>query len=125
MHKAQEQVREFHKATGQGSYSIACIPSLEIQQLRLALLIEELEELSVALLEKDVVETADALADLMYLIYGTAEECGLDIEPIFDEVHRSNMTKIGPAGIERRSDGKILKPAGYEPPNIAKVLSFN
>ena len=61
----------------------------------------------------------DAVADLLYVTYGTAVSCGIDIEPIFREVHRSNMTKVGGT---RRDDGKWIKPDDYSPAQIEPLL---
>jgi predicted HAD superfamily Cof-like phosphohydrolase len=62
---------------------------------------------------------ADALGNLLYVVFGTAVECGIDIEPIVDEIHKSNMTKDG-GGL--RADGKVLKGPGYVAPDIAAVI---
>lgn len=69
--------------------------------------------------EPDMVETIDGLCDLKYVIDGAAATFGIDLAPFFREVHRSNMNKVGG---ERRPDGKRLKPAGWEPPQIAAML---
>lgn len=63
---------------------------------------------------------ADALGDLLYVVFGAAVTFGIDMGPIFDEIHRSNMTKIGGPV---RPDGKRLKPATYEPPNLKPLLA--
>lgn len=70
--------------------------------------------------EPNVVEAADALADLRYVTEGAALEWGIPLDAVTDEVHRSNMAKVGG---EVRADGKILKPAGWTPPDIAGVLA--
>ncbi len=80
---------------------------------------EEYDELWEAMVTGDVVEIADGIADLIYVLLGTALEYGIDMEPIWDEVQRTNMLKEG-GGI--RGDGKILKPEGWQPPNIAGLL---
>lgn len=67
----------------------------------------------------DLVEVIDGLCDLIYVAYGAAIRSGVDLEPFFLEVHRSNMNKVG-GGI--REDGKIIKPEGWEAPNIAQIL---
>ncbi len=93
--------------------------------LRTVLLQEELDELKEAIQNNDLVEIADALADLQYLLYGSVLTFGLQdhFERIFDEVHRSNMTKVPEDGkIVYREDGKIIKPDTYEPPKIAEIL---
>ena len=72
---------------------------------------------------RDTVETADALADLVYVIYGMALETGIDLAAVLTEVQRSNMSKLGEDGRPiYREDGKVLKGPGYFPPDVARVL---
>lgn len=82
------------------------------------MLTEELDELNDGYLEGDLVKVADALADCIYVLAGTALAHGIPIDAVLAEVHRSNMTKT--AGT--RQDGKLMKGPGYEPPDIAGVL---
>lgn len=84
--------------------------------VRLALIQEELAELAYAWSRTDIVEIADALADLLYTVYGTAVAIGIKIDAVFKEVHTSNMTK--------EVDDRDIKPRGdtYKRPNIAAVL---
>lgn len=92
--------------------------------MRFALVEEETRELFDALWNDDIVETADALADIVYVAYGAALEFGIDLDAVLAEVHRSNMLKVWDDGeVHRRDDGKILKPPSWEPPNIAEVLA--
>ena len=72
----------------------------------------------------DLPEAADALADSLVVIYGSFATLGIEPKSVFDEVHRSNMAKLGPNGqpILREGDRKVLKPEGWTPPNIAGVL---
>lgn len=95
------------------------IPSEDIRLLCDSLMGEELEELCDAMRAKDLVGIADGLADLLYVVYYTANAYGLVMQPIFDEVHRSNMTKKGGA---KREDGKQLKSPSYEPPNLEPLI---
>lgn len=67
----------------------------------------------------DMIEVIDGLCDLLYVTYGAAVRSGIDLEPFFAEVHRSNMEKTGG---DTRADGKILKPEGWVPPKIAELL---
>jgi predicted HAD superfamily Cof-like phosphohydrolase len=80
---------------------------------------EEASEFAEAARAGDVVGTIDALCDLLYVTYGAAVSLGIDIEPFFGEVHRSNMAKRGGS---RRADGKWLKPAGWQPPDLQRIL---
>lgn len=92
-------------------------------ELRLALIEEEVGELADAARAGDLVGIADALADIVYVAYGTAHVYGVDLDAVLDEVHASNMTKLGADGRPvRRADGKILKGPDYRPPDIAAVL---
>jgi predicted HAD superfamily Cof-like phosphohydrolase len=94
--------------------------------LRMALILEEVEELAQAMTDGDVVEVADALADIVYVIYGTALHYGIDLDAVVAEVHRSNMSKLGADGKPlKRLDGKVLKPDTYFPPNVAAILGVS
>lgn len=71
----------------------------------------------------DIVGIADALADLVYVVYGTAVEYGINMQPISDEVHRSNMSKLGEDGKAiHRVDGKVLKGPNFTPPDLATII---
>lgn len=73
---------------------------------------------------RDVVEAADALGDLVYVIYGMALECGIDLPDVLAEIQASNLSKLGADGKPiYREDGKVLKGPGYFPPNVAAVLA--
>jgi ADP-ribose pyrophosphatase YjhB (NUDIX family) len=87
---------------------------------RLAFLQEEVREYAAAAEAGDVVEIADALADLLYVVHGTALVHGIPIDAVFDEVHRSNLTKVGGPAIGPGT--KAPKPAGYRPPDIRPLL---
>jgi predicted HAD superfamily Cof-like phosphohydrolase len=73
--------------------------------------------------DSDWPEMIDAICDLLVVTYGAANAMGIDIEPFFEEVHRSNMAKVGADGkVVMREDGKVLKPEGWKPPRIEKLL---
>lgn len=116
---AQAQVKEFHEVFSLGAPS-TLEPNGFPAELRIRLIEEEAAEFAVAARSGDVVGTIDALCDLLYVTYGAAVALGVDIKPFFDEVHRSNMAKVGGA---RRADGKWLKPAGWQPPDLAGILA--
>jgi predicted HAD superfamily Cof-like phosphohydrolase len=91
--------------------------------LRVKLIREELKELEEAILYKDIVEVADALSDLLYVIYGAGHTFGIDLNKTFEEVHSSNMTKLGPDGKAMKNTyGKVIKGPNYREPNLKKVL---
>ena len=122
--RARSQVGDFHRAYG---LPIREVPTAAVGQdqvdLRQALIEEEVRELADAARVGDLVGVADALADIVYVAYGTAHVYGIDLDAVLDEVHASNMTKLGADGRPvRRSDGKVLKGPGYRPPDIAAVL---
>ena len=113
-------VMAFHRKFGVRVGHRPGLPSHETVALRLRLIAEETDELRDAVNQQDLVATADAIADLLYVVYGTAVSFGIDIRPVFAEVHRTNMAK---AGGSTRADGKVLKPKGWTPPEIAPLLA--
>jgi predicted HAD superfamily Cof-like phosphohydrolase len=99
------------------------LPTDEEQALRLRLVTEEYHELVDAHQEGDIVEIADAIADQIYVLCGMAVAYGIPLDAVWNEVHRSNMAKIGPDGYLRfRADGKVLKPEGWTPPDIEGII---
>lgn len=99
------------------------IPTKDRVELREKLIREEFEEFLIASAEGNLVEVADALADLKYVIDGTALEYGIPLDVVSTEVHRSNMSKLWPDGKPRyREDGKMLKPPTYSKADVAGIL---
>lgn len=94
MNKEQFQVYEFMKLFGQPCRIVPEVPPDEEADLRMRLIEEEFNELQKAFINKDLVEIADALADLQYVLLGTAISAGINLDPVFQEVHRSNMSKF-------------------------------
>ena len=118
-----DMVEEFHVKFDCLRNSKPTMISKDIMELRIALIEEELDELREGIANEDLVEIADALTDLLYVIYGTGHSYGLPLDQCFAEVHRSNMTKLGEDGKPmRRSDGKILKGVNYTPPNLKSIV---
>ncbi len=120
-------------------------PGADRAQLRYELVLEEFKEFEAALMVNDledchargkvqamlsdlgskaqIINVADAIADLIYVLIGTALEFGIPLERVWREVQRTNMAKVGPDGkVQRREDGKILKPEGWSPPDIEKAV---
>ena len=100
------------------------LSSKEMIDLRIKLLREEVEEYAEAALSGDLVEVLDALADIGYILAGTIINHGMQniYDDAFDEVHRSNMAKLVDGKVLRRDDGKVMKPEGWQPPQLAQFL---
>lgn len=119
------KVNVFMDAFGQEVKRSPEFPDLDTVALRYELIKEELQELFVAMAEKDIVEVADALTDILYVTYGAGHAFGIDLDACFREVQRSNMSKLGEDGKPiYREDGKILKGPNYSEPDLKKVLDI-
>ncbi len=118
-------VTEFHKKfVPDQLLESPAIPSIEIQKLRSKLIDEELEETLYALVNDDLAQIADGIADSIVVLIGTALAYGIPLQRVWDEVHRSNMAKLQPDGsVKRRSDGKVLKPDNWTPPQIEEIIN--
>lgn len=118
-------VRAFHAACDVPVLSTPQIPSDDRVKLRTDLIYEEHKELLAAIEARDIEGVADALADLVYVTVGTALEFGIPLDRVWKAVQQSNMAKVDPETgfVNRRSDGKILKPVGWMPPDIARALT--
>lgn len=119
-------VQEFHEAFGLG---IQQQPTAHLDQnklqLRFDLMAEENEEYLAAAKNNDIVEVADALGDMLYILCGTILEHGMQhkIEEVFNEIQRSNMSKLGANGQPiYREDGKVMKGPNYFKPNILEII---
>ena len=119
MNDAQKMVQEFHEQFDIHISSTPSVPDEATQTLRNRLIQEEFEEFKEAMHNKDLSNMAKELADLLYVVYGTAVSLGIDMEPVFKEVHRSNMSKVGGY---KREDGKWVKPPTYSPANIQPII---
>lgn len=126
MSQLLDDVRAFHVACDVPVLAAPQWPGEARVALRERLLAEEVRELSDALTEGgNIVEVADALADIIYIAIGTALEFGIPLDRVWAEVQRSNMAKVDPATgkAAHRADGKILKPVGWTPPDVVGALS--
>lgn len=124
--KIAAAVAEFHESF---NLPMRRFPTAEIgddlAKLRIALLEEEVGEFITASEKGDLIGIADALADIAYVVYGTALTYGIDLDSVLQEVHRSNMSKLGADGKPLlREDGKVIKSERYFPPDIASSLSL-
>ena len=119
-----EKVGIFMKTFGQ---EVKLRPSLstdKINKLRIDLIKEELDELTDAMNNKDLLEVADALTDILYVTYGAGHAFGIDLDKCFDEVQNSNMSKLNENGKPIYNEsGKVLKGPGYFRPNLEKFIS--
>jgi len=115
-------VKDFHQAFSQRVGEKSELPNFEERSLRMRLLNEEFREYVMAEEDNDLVEIADALADIIYIACGTAVSYGIPLDRVFDEVHRSNMAKLVDGKPLYREDGKVMKPEGWTAPNIEVIL---
>lgn len=116
-HSVQRDVEDFHRVVV--GIPDSETPAIRRPELRAELIREEAQETVDAILAGDLIGDIDGMCDLLCVTYGTAAEFGIDLAPFWDEVHRSNMAKVGGPV---REDGKRLKPEGWTPPDIAGVL---
>jgi predicted HAD superfamily Cof-like phosphohydrolase len=120
MNQEQQMVHQFHERFGLIRNARPTIPGPNVHRLRTLLIEEELAEFRNAGEAQDLVGAADALADLLYVVYGAAVEYGIDLESVFAEIHRSNMSKDPRGGC--RADGKVCKGPGYEAPDVRGIV---
>lgn len=138
MNYEQDAVETFHEALGA---TVGLYPELRDRELRAKLIMEEAVETVAAMgfgVEADIwtnreaighflqmpgkpdfAEAIDGLCDLLYVVYGAAVAWGIDLSPFFEQVHKANMAKLGGG---KRADGKVLKPEGWQPPDIEAEL---
>ncbi len=118
-----QKVGLFMKTFGQEVKNKAGLSSDKINNLRISLISEELEEFKEAIRNKDLKEVADALTDILYVTYGAGHAFGIDLDKCFDEVQQSNMSKIGEDGKPiYNENGKVMKGPNYFKPNLNKFL---
>ncbi|MEC7136771.1 MAG: nucleoside triphosphate pyrophosphohydrolase family protein [Pseudomonadota bacterium] len=116
-------VKKFMEVFGQEVKTKAEFPSEKIIKLRLNLIQEELDEFDQALKNKDLKEVADALTDILYVTYGAGHAFGIDLDKCFEEVQRSNMSKLGEDGKPiYNENGKVMKGPKYFQPDLSKFI---
>ena len=119
------KVKEFMQKFKQEVKSKPSFPDDNIIKLRIKLIKEELLELEEALNEKNIEETADALTDILYVTYGAGHAFGIDLDKCFDEVQKSNMSKLDKFGNPiYNNQGKVMKGPLYFKPNFKKILNI-
>lgn len=133
MKTVMDSIRHFHDCVGHYNGDTHNPDVFVNTAFRIELIREEFEELKLVAIEgadkngnelsqpERVIAVADALGDLVYVIAGAALTWGIDLTAVVEEIHASNMTKIGG---EKRADGKVLKPATYRAPNIKRALGL-
>ena len=118
-----EKVGLFMRTFGQEVKKKSELSSDKINFLRLSLIQEELDELTKAIKENDILEVADALTDILYVTYGAGQAFGINLDKCFDEVQKSNMSKLGKDGKPiYNENGKVMKGPDYFKPNLSKFL---
>ncbi len=118
------KVGNFMKTFGQEVKTKPSLSTEKINKLRIDLIKEELEELTEAMNNKDLLEIADALTDILYVTYGAGHAFGIDLDKCFEEVQNSNMSKLDENGKPIYNDaGKVMKGPNYFKPDLSKFVS--
>ena len=118
-----EKVRIFMKTFGQEVKTNPSLSTKKINDLRVSLINEELEELKKAIKDNDILEVADALTDILYVAYGAGHAFGINLDKCFNEIQESNMSKLDS---DRKpiyhESGKVMKGPNYFKPDLSKFL---
>ena len=118
------KVGTFMKTFGQEVKTKPSLSTEKINKLRIDRIKEELEELTEAMNNKDLLEVADALTDILYVTYGAGHAFGIDLDQCFEEVQNSNMSKLDENGKPIYNDaGKVMKGPNYFKPDLSKFVS--
>ena len=115
-------VKDFQQAFGQRVGDRPFLPSSHERELRMRLMKEEYKEYKKAEEANDLVNLAVELADIIYIACGTAVSYGIPLNEVFEEIHKANMAKLIDGKVLRREDGKIQKPDGWKPADVAGIL---
>ena len=119
-----EKVGMFMKTFNQDVKDSSSLSTDKINSLRISLIKEELDELKQAISEKNLIEVADALTDILYVTYGAGHAFGINLDKCFDEVQNSNMSKLDENGKPIYNDsGKVMKGPNYFKPNLSQFVS--
>ena len=119
-----EKVGLFMKTFGQEVKTKPELSNDKINDLRISLINEELEELKKAIKDNDILEVADALTDILYVVYGAGHAFGINLDKCFEEVQNSNMSKLGADGKPIYNEhGKVMKGPSYFKPNLNKFVA--
>ena len=119
-----EKVKLFMVTYGQEVRTKAGLSDEKTNKLRIELIKEELEELTEAIKQNDLLEVADALTDILYVTYGAGHAFGIDLDKCFDEVQNSNMSKLGEDGKPIYNEaGKVMKGPNYFKPDLSRFIN--
>ena len=119
-----EKVGLFMKTFSQEVKTKPSLSTKKINDLRISLIQEELNELKEAINNNDLIETADALTDILYVTYGAGQAFGINLDKCFDEIQNSNMSKLGKDGKPIYNEkGKVMKGPNYFKPNLKKFVA--
>ena len=119
-----EKVRLFMETYGQEIKDKASLSDVKTNKLRIDLIKEELDELTEAMQDENLLEVADALTDILYVTYGAGHAFGIDLDKCFEEVQNSNMSKLGEDGKPIYNEaGKVMKGPNYFKPDLSKYLN--
>tara|TARA_B100001939_G_scaffold312863_1_gene296313 strand:- start:399 stop:770 length:372 start_codon:yes stop_codon:yes gene_type:complete len=119
-----QKVKKFMQTFGQEIKENAEFPSEKITKLRTDLIEEELSELRIAITNKNIKEVADALTDILYVTYGAGHSFGINLDDCFNEVQKSNMSKLGSDGKPiYNENGKVMKGPNYFKPDLSKFVA--
>ena len=119
-----EKVGTFMKTFGQELKTKSELSTEKINKLRISLIEEELDELKLAIKEKNIKEVADALTDILYVTYGAGHAFGINLDKCFEEVQNSNMSKLGDDGKPIYNEhGKVMKGPSYFKPDLNKFIN--
>ena len=119
-----EKVGIFMKTFGQEVKTKAELSNNKINELRISLINEELEELKKAIEDNDILEVADALTDILYVVYGAGHAFGINLDKCFNEVQESNMSKLDSDGKPIYNEsGKVMKGPNYFKPDLTKFVN--
>ena len=120
-----QKVKTFMQTFGQEVKSKPSFSSDKINELRYNLIREELDELKQAMNNKDILEVADALTDILYVTYGAGHAFGINLDMCFEEVQNSNMSKLDNNGKPIYNEsGKVMKGPNYYKPNLGKIINL-
>ena len=121
-----EEVKHFMTTYGQEVKTKSEFPDEQIIKLRIDLIKEELNELTEAIEQRNIVEVADALTDILYVTYGAGHSFGINLDLCFGEVQRSNMSKLNDDGKPIYNEhGKVMKGSNYTKPNLKQFIKAN